>query len=241
VPSAELHGDALLCDLERRFVLNSGRVRLGVDDVEFIRPRSAEELISEADFGRDERLPYWAEVWPSSVVLATRVAGEDGRGRRLLELGCGLGAVAVAAMRAGFDVLATDYYADALRFARANAWRALGREPRVRLLDWRDLPPDLGAYDAVVGADVLYERPYPALVARAIAHALAPGGEALIADPGRAAAAEFPARCGDHGLVVDASEVHQYADGDIRQTITIFQIRGQGSGVEGSGLSRLRA
>ena len=43
-------------------------------------------------------------------------------------------------MRAGYDVLASDYYDDALLFTRANAWRTLKREPRTRMIDWRDLP-----------------------------------------------------------------------------------------------------
>ena len=30
------------------------------------RPRSAEDLIDEDDYARDERLPYWAELWPSA-------------------------------------------------------------------------------------------------------------------------------------------------------------------------------
>jgi predicted nicotinamide N-methyase len=225
LPTPALRGDALVSDLERRFVTVVEPVAVGAMDLQLIRPRSAEELISEADFDRDERLPYWAEVWPSSLVLAARLAREHGCGRRLLELGCGLGVVALAAMRAGFDVLATDYYEDALRFTRANAWRALGREPRTRLLDWRDLPADLGSHDAVVAADVLYERPYAALVARAIAHALAPGGEAFIADPGRVAASDFPAQCATRGLAVCATEVHPHSAREIRQRITIYIVR----------------
>ena len=46
------------------------------------RPRSADDLISEADFDKDERLPYWADVWPSSTALAGFVAALDGRGLR---------------------------------------------------------------------------------------------------------------------------------------------------------------
>ena len=38
-------------------------------------PRSAEELINEADFARDERLPYWADVWPSAIAMARALPG----------------------------------------------------------------------------------------------------------------------------------------------------------------------
>ena len=69
------------------------------EPVRLLRPASADALISEADFAVDDRLPYWADVWPSSIVLAGHVRGLDGSGRTLLELGCGLGLLGTAAMR----------------------------------------------------------------------------------------------------------------------------------------------
>ena len=33
----------------------------------------------EAAFNRDERLPYWADVWPSSIALARAVRAMDGK------------------------------------------------------------------------------------------------------------------------------------------------------------------
>lgn len=217
-------GRALLAALERRFVVVTERVAVGGASVAVRKPRSADELISEQDFARDERLPYWADLWPAARVLAGEVAAEPGRGAALLELGCGLGLVTVAALRAGYAVLATDYYADALRFTRANAWLALEREPATRLVDWRALPGDLGTFPRVLAADVLYERPYGALVARALACTLAPGGMATVADPGRVAAGDFVRSCAAHGLVVRSREEHPYAEGAIRQRITLFHV-----------------
>ena len=218
------HGASLVAELERRFVVGSERIPLGGIEVELLRPRSAEDLISEEDFERDERLPYWAELWPSARVLAARMLEEAGGGRSLLELGCGVGLVAMAAMRAGFDVLATDYYADALRFTRANAWRALGREPRTRLVDWRALPSDLGQYDLVIAADVLYERPYAQLVSHVLTRTLAPGGRAIVADPGRVAVDAFIAACEADGMSVLHSETRPYEAGEIRQAIRLFTL-----------------
>jgi SAM-dependent methyltransferase len=129
-------------------------------------------------------------------------------------------------MHAGFDVLATDYYADALQFTRANAWRTLGREPRTRLVDWRDLPSDLGRFDLVVAADVLYERPYAQVVSRVIGQTLATGGRAIVADPGRVAADAFIAACVADGMSVVHSETRPYAAGEIRQRITIYTVQG---------------
>jgi predicted nicotinamide N-methyase len=218
-PSTELEA------LGRRFDIIAVDVPLPGGPVSIERPRSADELISEKDFAKDERLPYWADVWPSSTALATTVAALDGRGRRALELGCGVGLVTVAALRAGFDVLATDYYADALLFARRNARRAIGREPATLLVDWRALPAGLGRFDLVLASDVLYEREYATLVADAIVATLAPRGMALIADPGRTALLAFVTACEQRGCTVGVRAKVPWRDGAAKQTITIHEVR----------------
>jgi len=224
----ELRASDLLAELERRFVVEPLAVTAFGRELELLAPRSAEDLLSEDDFERDERLPYWADLWPSSYALADRVAGEDGRASgtplQLLELGCGLGLVTIAALTAGFEVLATDYYADALLFTRANAWRVVGKDPAVRLVDWRDLPADLGKFDRVVAADVLYEERYTTIVADTLERTLAHTGTALIADPGRTALPAFLRECEARGLAVTSVESWRYAEGDARQTILVHEI-----------------
>lgn len=223
-----LRASELLPELERRFVVEPLEVTALGRELELVAPRSAEDLLNEEDFERDERLPYWADLWPSSYALADRVASEDGRpggsALRLLELGCGLGLVTIAALTAGFDVLATDYYADALLFTRANAWRVVGVDPAVRLVDWRDLPADLGTFDRVVAADVLYERRYATIVADTLARTLARSGVAIIADPGRTALPEFLRECEARGLGVASVESWRYAEGEVRQTILVHEL-----------------
>ncbi len=211
--------------LDRRFVLASVSVAIAGGDVTLETPRSADELINEIDFERDERLPYWADVWPSSIVLAGVAAALDGKGKRALELGCGVGLVTVGALRAGFDVLATDYYEDALLFARRNALSAAGRESETRLVDWRSFPNDLGKFDLVLASDVLYEREYATLVASAIAESLAPSGVALVADPGRVALLSFVTACEQLGCTVGVRARVPWTDGKAKQTITIHEIK----------------
>jgi predicted nicotinamide N-methyase len=183
-----------------RFDVTTSTVDINGEAFSITHPRDAESLIDEAAFNHDERLPYWADVWPSSVALARTVLAMDGHGRTLLELGCGLGLVAATALRAGFEVTASDYYDDALAFARLNAAGNGMPEPHTMILDWRQMPDAIPAFDVVVGADVLYERPYGAVVARAIASTLAEGGRALIADPGRVGSPAFFDALRDVGL-----------------------------------------
>ena len=217
--------DALGTTLGREFRTQTHSVEIGAYAVELLHPASAEELIDEQEFALDERLPYWADIWPSALVLARHMVAQQGTGRTLLELGCGAGLVTTAAALAGFRVTASDYYDDALRFARHNAWHNARARIATRNLDWRHLPRDLPKYDVVVASDVLYERPYATFVADAIARMLAPHGTAYVTDPGRLALEEFQTRLSGRGL--DAGEPVRiaYEDGAIRQTIQRFAIR----------------
>jgi predicted nicotinamide N-methyase len=211
--------------LADRFHLVAASLRIGGRDYEFLKPRSADELISEEDFNRDERIPYWADIWPSARVLADRLATLEGHGGRLLELGCGLGVPSMVASAAGLEVLATDYYDDALEFVRLNAERNGVASPQTRMVDWRAFPADLGTFDWVVAADVLYERPYSALVAGAIARTLKPGGRAWLTDPGRNIASGFPEVCRDHGLNVVSHERIVFRESSPEVPIDLYEIR----------------
>lgn len=220
-----LHGEALDDAIARRFQVADEVVDVGARRYVLRKPANADHLISEADYVLDERLPYWADLWPSAKQLAATMLAERGEGRTLLEMGCGLGLDTMAAMDAGFEVTATDYYEDALHVTRANAARNLSREPVVRLVDWRHWPDDIGQFDVVMAADVIYEPEYSTLVAQCIARALAPSGEAIIADPGRIALARFLEVLPDSGLGVSSISKVGLADGAVTKEIQIIRLR----------------
>lgn len=217
-------GDALVQAVTRRFRTSVEDAVVDKHVYSILKPANSDDLIREEDFVKDERLPYWADVWPSSIILAGKLLELKGGGRSALELGCGVGLSTLAATTAGFDVLSTDYYEDALDVTRANVFRNLGSRARTRLVDWRHIPKDLGTFDLVFASDVLYEKEYALLLPIILCSVLASGGCALIADPGRIAAPMFLEACEEHGLIIREKETRPFAAGEIRQKIDLYEI-----------------
>ena len=175
------------------------RVDIAGRIIDLSAPASSEDLLN-ALAGRDpsdpdvcdERLPYWADLWPSAVALATHLLRDRAlrAGEQVVELGCGLGLAGIAAGLAGAEVLLTDYAGDALEYAARN-WRVnVGTPPRTRWLDWRDPPADVRA-DVLLAADEAYERRVFAPLARTVLALLRPGGRVLLTEPQRALAEGF--------------------------------------------------
>jgi len=206
-------------DMARTDVMVAGR------EVRIHHPRNADDLIDEQAFADDERLPYWADLWPSARVLAERVATMPVDGRRFLELGCGAGLVSVAAAMAGFDVTATDYYDEALRFTALNVLVNTGALIDTRIGDWRRFPHDIGRFELVVASDVLYEQPHAGLIAGVLDRTLTARGSAVIADPGRIAAPQFVDECKERGMPAAILDRVTFEEGNIRQTIDLYEVR----------------
>jgi predicted nicotinamide N-methyase len=145
------------------------------------------EALSDEEFNQDERLPYWAEIWPASVALASYAIEHQSEfeGKKILELGCGLGLVGIAVHAVGGDVLFTDNDIHALRFTQINFRRNFNQPASVQLFDWRN-PGNLTPVDIILGADILYEKRWLQPVLDIIELKLKPQGFAYIAGPDRA-------------------------------------------------------
>ncbi|HXG72113.1 MAG TPA: methyltransferase domain-containing protein [Gemmatimonadaceae bacterium] len=220
-----LEGEPLVAALTQRFRTVIEDATVGAATFSILKPANSDDLIREEDYVRDERLPYWADVWPSSIILAEKLLELDGRGGTAIELGCGVGLSTLAAIKAGYNVLATDYYDDAVDVTRANVFRNFGSRACARLVDWRHLPSDLGRFDLVFASDVLYEKEYAALLPGLLKQLMSEAGFVLIADPGRVAAPLFVESCETGGLAIVARETRPFAAGKIRQSIDIYEIR----------------
>ena len=184
-----VYGAAALPDrLAARYRLGRTPVQVGGRSWSVLGPADPDSLIDAIQPNDDDRLPYWAQLWPAGQVLAEAVLTTDAlAGQRVLELGCGLGLTAAAALVAGADLLAVDCEPDALAFAAYNVRALAGVSLVTKLGNWRGPAPGAWLeppYDVVLAADVLYERRDVA----AARHARAPAaGAGRLALAGRAA------------------------------------------------------
>ncbi|HEX5896686.1 MAG TPA: methyltransferase domain-containing protein [Thermoleophilaceae bacterium] len=172
-------------------------------EVELMRPPDAEALISEESFEHEEFLPYWAELWASAVALAHDVSIRALRGKRTLELGCGLGLPSIAAARAGGRVLATDWSTEAVRATAANAERNDVDVETLRCAwDEADAIVARAPWQLVIASDVLYERRNVDQLLDLLPRLVDERGLVLLADPGRAPSERFLLRAADEGWIV---------------------------------------
>ena len=148
---------------------------------------AAVEALHRAE-GEDAADPVWAEVWPSAFAAADALLSEPSlvAGRRVCELGAGVGLAGLAAALAGAQsVLLSDREPRALQCALAAAEASQAQRVSTCVLDWDApvLPAHLrGCCDVLLLADVLYQPGSLAALARVTTHLLAPEGAIFLAD-----------------------------------------------------------
>lgn len=176
---------------------------------------------------KDERIPYWAEMWPSAIALGEYILSHEylTAERQVLEIGCGLGFAGIAAGKVASRVILTDYLQEPLHFAAYNWAQNHRTHPNCHLMDWRYPIPEL-ASDLVLASDVAYEsRAFEPLI-QSFAVLMKPDAKLLIAEPGRRIASPFRQMVQDLDVEVKMNLVPvQY--GNISNRIHIFEISRQ--------------
>lgn len=167
-------------------------------DYAITMPAEFDSLLDQVVDDPEQNLPYWAEIWPSGLALADMIEQSPApwRGLRVVELGCGLGLTAIAALRAGAVLSVVDYARAALDLCRRNCRANADSEPAALAMNWRNAEEVAmlvarGRYEVVLAADVLYERRDIEPLMRLLPRVLEPGGVVWLAEPGRPVAAEF--------------------------------------------------
>lgn len=186
--------DSLFQWLNRKYRLEQVELSIAGESYRIFKIQNIDEVLELAlkESARpDEHAPYWAEIWPSALALAQFLSREvDLAGRIALELGSGLGLVGIVAHRCGAEVLLSDLEDDALRMAELNWIINFGEPPAIVRLDWRN-PALNRQFEALLAADVAYEKRLFWPLIDAFGKLLAPGGEIWLSEPNRPVAGEF--------------------------------------------------
>jgi 2-polyprenyl-3-methyl-5-hydroxy-6-metoxy-1,4-benzoquinol methylase len=129
--------------------------------------------------------PLFGLVWPSAQKLADLMQTWDLKGKRVLEVGCGLGLASLVVHRREGNITASDCHPLTETFLKANV--LLNDLPPLHYEtgNWGRVNKGLGAFDLLIASDVLYERSHPAQLSGFIEEHAADGAEVLIIDPNR--------------------------------------------------------
>jgi predicted nicotinamide N-methyase len=175
-------------------------------------------------FAKDEYMPYWADLWPASRMLAKAILHEPWTpGIDALEIGCGLGLPGIVALSMGVNVTFSDYDPCALRFAADNA-RLNGFDTfATRQLDWRS-PPDGLQASVILASDLVYELRNVAPVIAFIKKVLAPGGVCLLTDQDRVPSHALKEMLQGEGLGFTAKMMRAGEPGGRRLKGTLYRI-----------------
>ena len=184
------------------------------------------DRVSDEEFAADERLPYWAELWPSAEALSRFIFKNPQliTGRSVMELGCGLGLTSISiARQQPRRLVITDYEQDALDMAALN-FRQNGLPlPERQLMDWRQ-PSCESRYDCIVAADVVYEERFFLPLLRVFRQCLNKEGYIILAEPNRAVARSFFDLLKESGYYFETYHEPVLQDGrSIRVTIYLMR------------------
>ena len=206
-----------------------------IEDSNFLisRPEDSDHLLDHplirSAFAADEYLPYWADLWPASRMLAKAIlrepwpVGADGQPLHALEIGCGLGLPGIAALSRGLRVTFSDYDATALRFAAENARRNGFTNFELLQMDWRSPPANL-QFPVVLGSDLVYELRHVEPVVAFIQRVLLTGGVCLLTDQDRVPAHMLRELLPAHGLTFTTQTLRAGETGGRRFKGTLYRI-----------------
>jgi predicted nicotinamide N-methyase len=189
----------------------------GEDDIHLRALRDTQEFAD--DSGEADRLginssvwPHFGVVWACGEVLARLMHGYDVEGRRILEVGCGIGLATLVLMQRRADVTATDHHPEAGAFLRYNAALNGLTSPRFVRAGWADGADALGTFDLIIGSDLLYDATCVVLLADFMDRHAAPACEILVVDPGRGNEGRFRRRLLALGYAHAGSEAARAGD-----------------------------
>lgn len=153
--------------------------------------------------------PIFGVVWPSSQVLARLMLSFNVKGKRVLEVGCGIALASLILNQRSADITATDYHPAAEGFLLHNVKLNNGKKiPFVRT-GWADIDDDLGKFDLIIGSDILYEIEHVSLLSAFIDRHARSNCDVIIVDPRRGHHAKFSKKMAGLGYTCSQTKINQ--------------------------------
>jgi len=158
--------------------------------------------------------PIFGVIWESGEVLARLMFDYEVEGKRILEVGCGIGLASLVLNTRLADITATDYHPEAELFLQINVELNNGADiPFVRTA-WEDDVSSLGCFDLIIGSDLLYERDCVNSLSDFIDQHSKAQCHVIIVDPGRGQSSHFTKRMHSYGYSKGSGE---FFHGDIQK------------------------
>lgn len=168
--------------------------------------------------------PIFGVVWDSSIVLAHHLLEADFSGKRILEVGCGIGLVSLLLNHLRADVTATDHHPEGESFLDHNT--RLNEDPKIPFVRtaWADAKTDLGEFDLLVGSDLVYEDNHVAQLAAFFSQHGKQTCEVVLVDPGRGLRGRFHRQMASEGFSVEETvPVVDYLDQPFKGRISTYR------------------
>lgn len=162
--------------------------------------------------------PLFGVIWPSGEVLAHLMFDYEVEGKRILEVGCGIGLASLVLNHRKADITATDYHPEVGVFLLANT--DLNDDQQITFVrtGWSEADDGLGTFDLIIGSDLLYERGHAEELSQFIDQHARAHCEVIIIDPGRGHRTRFNREMVKLGYACSESKP-EYLD-HLRQTFS---------------------
>lgn len=130
-------------------------------------------------------------VWPASQILAAELSADNFTGKRVLEIGCGIGLASLVLHKMGVDITASDYHPRAQEFLDRNVSDNNLPPIKFQKVDFEKENQVLGKFDLIIASDILYQPHHAKVVANFISTHSANDVEVILVDPGRENRSKF--------------------------------------------------
>ncbi|MBK24620.1 MAG: histidine kinase [Halobacteriovorax sp.] len=129
--------------------------------------------------------PIFGVVWDSGKVMADLMCTEEIEGKRILEVGCGIGLSSLVLNQRLANITATDYHPEAKVFLEENVELNNKVKIKFHLQDWASTDSTLGKFDLIIGSDLLYQDDHVLLLSSFINRHADTKAEVIMASPKR--------------------------------------------------------